>query len=53
MLRALKAAGIPAAEIGLMTEKDRVILRRGRSQPLIPPPRDEIYRALSETAKEG
>ena len=53
MLRALNAAGIPAAEIGLMTEKDRVILRQGRSQPLIPPPRDEIYRALSEAAEEG
>jgi hydrogenase expression/formation protein HypE len=53
MLRALSAARIPAAEIGLMTEKDRVILRRGRSLPLIPPPRDEIYRALSQAAEEG
>jgi hydrogenase expression/formation protein HypE len=52
-LRALNAARIPAAEIGLMTEKDRVLLRRGRSQALIPPPRDEIYRALSEAAEES
>ncbi|OLC30013.1 MAG: hypothetical protein AUH31_05280 [Armatimonadetes bacterium 13_1_40CM_64_14] len=52
MLRALNTARIPAAEIGLMTEKDRVLLRRGRAQPLIPPPRDEIYRALVEAAEE-
>ncbi len=51
MLRALNVAQIPAAEIGLITDKDRVILRRGRAQPLIPPPRDEIYRALSEAAE--
>jgi hydrogenase maturation factor len=46
MLRALAAGGIPAAEVGLMTAEDRVLLRAGRSLPLVPPPRDEIYRAL-------
>jgi len=46
MLRALAAAGIPAADVGLITERDRVLLRRGKATPLVPPPRDEIYRAL-------
>lgn len=46
MLRALAEARIPAAEIGVMTERDRVVLRNGRAQPLVPPPRDEIYRVL-------
>ncbi len=46
MLRALADAGIPAADVGVMTERDRTLLRKGRSQPLVPPPRDEIYRAL-------
>lgn len=49
LLQALSAAGIPAREIGMMTEKERLLLRRGRSQPLLPPPRDEIYRALGES----
>ncbi len=46
MLRALADAGIPAADVGVMTERDRTLLRKGRAQPLVPPPRDEIYRAL-------
>lgn len=51
MLRALADAGIPAAEIGMITERDRVLLRKGRSQPLVPPPRDEIYRVLEGVIK--
>jgi hydrogenase maturation factor len=53
MLRALNAAGIPAAEIGLITGKDRVVLRGGRSQPLVPPPRDEVYRVLADAPNAG
>lgn len=48
MLQALAEARIPAAEVGMITERDRVLLRKGRAEPLVPPPRDEIYRALEE-----
>ena len=48
MLRALAEAKIPAAEVGMITERDRVLLRGGQTRPLIPPPRDEIYRALEQ-----
>lgn len=53
MLRALADAGIPAADVGVMTERDRTLLRKGRSQPLVPPPRDEIYRALEQHKLES
>jgi len=53
MLRALADARIPAAEVGLMTERDRVLLRNGRTLPLLPPPRDEIYRALEREKLES
>ena len=53
MLRALADARIPAAEVGLMTDRDRVLLRNGRTLPLVPPPRDEIYRALEREKLES
>lgn len=48
--QALAAAGIPAAEIGVITESDRTVLRKGKATPLVPPPRDELWRALEEHA---
>ncbi len=53
MLRMLADAGIPAAEVGMMTERDRIVLRKGQAIPLVPPPRDEIYRALERGAQES
>jgi hydrogenase expression/formation protein HypE len=46
VLRALADAGIPAAEVGVITDGDRVLVRGGRARPLVPPDRDEIYRVL-------
>jgi hypothetical protein len=36
-----------------MTDRDRVVLRNGRSLPLVPPPRDEIYQALEREKLES
>jgi hydrogenase expression/formation protein HypE len=46
LLRALADAGIPAAEVGVITDRERLLVRRGRTSPLTPPDRDEIYRIL-------
>lgn len=46
MLAALAEAGVPAAEVGVVTEGERVLVRAGRARPLVPPDRDEIYRVL-------
>ncbi len=53
MLRALAGGGIPAADVGVITERDRVLLRRGTAAPLVPPARDEIYRALEAAHTAG
>lgn len=53
LLRALADGGIPAAEVGVMTERDRVVLRRGTAAPLVPPARDEIYHALEAAHATG
>lgn len=53
LLRALADTGIPAADIGVMAERDRTLLRKGRAQPLVPPPRDEIYQALEQQKLES
>jgi hypothetical protein len=42
----LGAAGIRSAVIGTLTERDRVVVREGRSAPLIPLERDELWRLL-------
>lgn len=47
-VEALGAAGIPAAEVGVMTEGERVVVRRGVRTPLVPLPRDELWRVLEE-----
>lgn len=46
VLQALAAVQIPAVEIGVITEGERTVYRRGRAAPLVPPARDELYRAL-------
>jgi len=51
MLRALAEAGIPAADIGVMADRERTLLRNGRAVPLVPPPRDELYRVLEQYAE--
>ncbi|MDQ7819521.1 MAG: AIR synthase family protein [Armatimonadota bacterium] len=50
MLRALAEEGIPAAEVGVITDGDRVVVRGGRARPLVPPERDEIYRVFEPPA---
>ena len=47
MMRALAGARIPAAVIGTMTEQSRLLHRGGRVEPLQPPERDELWRALA------
>lgn len=44
---ALRQAGIPAAEIGVMTGGDRVVVHDGRRLPLLAPERDELWRVLA------
>lgn len=44
---ALRAAGVPATEIGVMTEGERTVIRDGRRLPLAAPERDELWRVLA------
>jgi hydrogenase expression/formation protein HypE len=44
---ALAHARIPAAVIGAMTARSRVLRRGERSEPLLPPERDELWRVLA------
>jgi len=43
---AVTAAGVPAAMIGALGPGDRRMRRAGREEPLVPPARDELWRAL-------
>jgi len=43
---AITAAGIPAAVIATLGQGDRRMRRGGREEPLLPPVRDELWRAL-------
>lgn len=45
---ALTAAGIPAAEVGVVTDRDRVLIRPEGRIPLVPPLRDELWRILEQ-----
>ena len=45
LVKALIQAGIPAAVIGKVTEKEMQILKNGQAQPLTPPESDELYQA--------
>lgn len=47
VLAALRAAQIPAAVVGTMTARTRIVRWEGRAEPLAPPDRDELWRALS------
>ncbi len=49
-LAALTQAGIPAAEIGVMTERERTMVTDGARVPLLPPERDELWRVFSRIA---
>jgi hydrogenase expression/formation protein HypE len=51
VLAALGAARIPAAVIGVMTAGTRVVHRAGGAEPLAPPDRDELWRALSASPR--
>ena len=42
----LAGAGIPSAVIGVLTNDERVVVRGGRTSPLVPPDRDELWRVL-------
>jgi len=46
-LDGLRAAGIPGTEIGVMTPRERVLIRGGRRIPLQPPESDELWRVLA------
>lgn len=47
---ALRGSGIPAAAIGMMTERERVIVGPVGPRELIPPARDELWRILTGDA---
>ncbi len=49
MIAAITAQGIFATEIGVITDRDRVLLRQGRRMPLVPPSRDELWRVLENS----
>lgn len=44
---ALRGAGVPAAQIGMMTDRERSIIHDGRRLPLRAPERDELWRVLA------
>ncbi len=44
---ALEEAGIPVRQVGVMTPRERVVVRGGSRTPLVPPDRDELWRLLS------
>ena len=45
----IKAAGVAVAPAGEFLPRDRVLRRGGRDLPLVPPPRDELWRALERS----
>jgi len=46
---AVAATGVPASEIGEFLPKDRLLRRAGQDFPLVPLPRDELWRILEAT----
>ncbi|MGH2426202.1 MAG: AIR synthase family protein [bacterium] len=46
VMAALREAGIPVNQIGVMTPRQRVVLRGGARSVLEPPDRDELWRVL-------
>ncbi len=49
---ALATAGIRNAEIGILTDGERVLIRPEGRFPLVPPPRDELWRILSNPSED-
>ncbi len=49
----LAAAGIGSAVIGVLTDRERVVVRAGRTLDLVPPDRDELWRLLEAAGVEG
>lgn len=49
VLASLRQAAIPVAVVGRMTVQGRTLRRRGQLEPLLPPERDELWRALAVT----
>jgi hydrogenase expression/formation protein HypE len=47
---ALRGAGIPAAAVGVMTDRSRFVRLDGHVEALRPPERDELWRALTAEA---
>lgn len=48
ILDALASARIPGAEVGVITERDRIVIRGGKRAALTPPARDEVWRVLEQ-----
>ena len=49
MMEGLRAGGIPAAQIGAMTDGPRLLIHPdGREEPINQLDRDELYRILEE-----
>jgi hydrogenase expression/formation protein HypE len=43
---AVTSAGVPVAQIGEFLPSDRIVCRQGKTIPLVPPRRDELWRIL-------
>jgi hydrogenase expression/formation protein HypE len=43
---AIEAVGVEVAAIGEFLPEERLVRRQGRDYPLVPPPRDELWRVL-------
>jgi len=52
VMAALKEVGIPVNQIGVMTPRQRVVLRGGTRSVLEPQDRDELWRVLGKKAEE-
>jgi len=52
LLAELTAAGIRSAVIGRLQDRDRVVVRRGRMEPLAAQERDELYRILEAVSAD-
>ncbi|MDQ7842839.1 MAG: AIR synthase family protein [Armatimonadota bacterium] len=48
---AVRQAGVPVAEIGVVTAQERVVVRSGRRMPLAAPEADELWRVLAEVRR--
>ncbi|HET6782014.1 MAG TPA: hypothetical protein VFH67_07945, partial [bacterium] len=51
VVTALEEAGIAVEQIGIMTPRQRVVLRGGTRAALEPPERDELWRLLESSSR--